>query len=181
MTTEKAFFAWSLLVVLTVSGAGLTGCASPAEKTAMVVSLPAGQAHPYSVSIVTQGGNETGAVDIPSVSNEDLAGAIEESIVKSGLFREVVHGQTGDYILSVTITETTKPLWGTSFRVTMEAGWSLTSAKTRETVLRKVIQSSYTATTEDSLAGVTRFRMAVEGATRENIRLGLTEISRLTF
>ena len=147
----------------------------------MVVSIQAGQGHPYSVSIITQGGNETGAVDIPSVSNEDLAGAIEESIVKSGLFSRVVQGETGDYILSVTITETTKPLFGTTMRVNMEAGWSLTSAKTHETFMRKVIKSSYTATMDDAIGGTTRFRMAVEGAARENIRLGLGEIARLSL
>jgi hypothetical protein len=41
------------------------------------------------------------------------------------------------------------------------------------------IKSSHTATMGQAFAGVTRLRLAVEGAARENIQLGLMAISRL--
>ena len=47
--------------------------------------------------------------------------------------------------------------------------------------MRKAILSSYTANMSDSFAGVTRLRLAVEGAARENIASGLKEISNLNF
>lgn len=173
----------SLLVVLAVSSAsGLTGCASPASREAMqAVSITSANQHPYSVSVRTAGGNETGAMDMPSIANADFKAAIEKSIVQSGVFRSVIEGKGSDYELSVTITQVTKPLFGFSFTVTMEAAWSLVKASDRSIVMRKAIQSSYTANMSDSFAGVTRLRLAVEGAARENIASGLKEISSLGF
>ena len=173
----------SLLVVLAVSSvSGLTGCASPASREAMqAVSISPANPHPYSVSVRTAGGNETGALDMPSIANVDFKAAIEKSIVQSGVFKSVIEGKGSDYELSVTITQITKPLFGFSFTVTMEAAWSLVKASDRSIVMRKAIQSSYTANMSDSFAGVTRLRLAVEGAARENITSGLKEISSLSF
>lgn len=173
----------SLVTVLAVAGAsGLTGCASPASRESMqAASVTLAKKHPYSVSVRTAGGNETGALDTPSIADADFKAAIEKSIVQSGVFKSVIEGKGSDYELSVTITQITKPLFGFSFTVTMEAAWSLVKASDRSIVMRKAIQSSYTANMNDSFAGVTRLRLAVEGAARENISDGLKEISSLNF
>lgn len=179
----RNFFSVSLVVVLAVSSTSwLTGCASPASREAMqAISVTPANAHPYSVSVRTAGGNETGAMDVPSIADADFKAAIEKSIVQSGVFKSVIEGKGSDYELSVTITQMTKPLFGFSFTVTMEAAWSLVKASDKSVVMRKVIQSSYTASMSDSFAGVTRLRLAVEGAARENIASGLKEISSLNF
>ena len=43
------------------------------------------------------------------------------------------------------------------------------------------MESSFTATTGDAFAGVTRLRIATEGAAQENIRLGIKKLSQLNL
>lgn len=137
--------------------------------------------HPYSVSIRTQGGSQTSSVDTSNISNEDFAKAIEESILKSGLFTEVIHGEGSDYNLNVTIVAMSKPVFGVSLTVTMEVAWSLVNSETGDVVMRKAIKSTHTATMGDAFVGVVRLRFAVEGAARKNISLGIQEISGLNL
>lgn len=160
----------------------LAGCAAPAQKENMAVVAPAPTAAPmrqlpYTVRVETKGGQETGATDSSNIGNADLKAAIEASITKSQLFKSVVQGQGGEYELTVTITRLDKPLFGASFTVTLETGWSLVRVSDKQPVLRKGITSSYTAGLGDSLVGVTRLRLAVEGAVRNNIEDGLKAIS----
>jgi len=170
-----------LLTLLLVAGAvALTGCATPATKEAMTAgNITPVNKHPYSVSVKASGGTETGAMDSSNVSNADFKAAIESSIVQSGLFKQVVQGDGGDYELTVNIVQLSKPTIGFNFTVNMEAAWSLTKVSDKSVVMRKVIRSSHTATMGDAFAGVTRLRMAVEGAAKKNIELGLQEVSKL--
>lgn len=168
---------WLMLASLV---ALIAGCASPAAREAMVVkTVGDGSRSSGTVSVTTQGGQDTGAMDSSNISDEDFAKAIEESIVGSGLFADVVHGKAANYRLTVSIIELTKPMFGASFTVTMEAAWVLIKADSGEALLKKSVRSSYTATMGAAFAGVTRLRLAVEGAAKENIRLGLQEIASL--
>lgn len=156
----------------------LTGCASPATRGAMIPqTLSTDQQHPFSVRIQTSGGSDTGAMDSSNISDVDLKAAIEDAVVRNKVFKSVVQGNDGDYELSVRVTSLTKPLFGFSFTVEMEAAWSLVKVSDRSVVMRRSIQSSGTATAGDSLVGVTRLRMAVEAAARENIGQGLQAVS----
>ena len=177
MDRNKAFVFISLIVSVVIA---LSGCASPASKDAVVAhSVPITQHHQKTVSIQTQGGSETGAMDSSNISSSDLAKAIEESIVENRLFTQVIHGDGSDYLLNVTIVNMSKPMFGASFTVRMEVAWSLSEQKTKKVVMRDSIESSHTATMGQAFVGVIRLRLAVEGAVRENIRQGLMEISRL--
>jgi hypothetical protein len=174
--------AFTLLGSLLIGAAalGLGGCASPASRTAM--SAPAvqyNQHHPHSVTVQVQGGTDTGALDSSNIANADLKAAIEDSIAASRLFTSVIQGKGGDYELSVIIIQLSKPLFGGSFTVDMEAGWSLVRASDKQVVLRKTIKTSHTATMSDSVVGVTRLRMAVEGAARRNVEAGLRAVAAL--
>lgn len=167
-------------VVLAVAAAALAGCATPAHKENMsAVPAAAVRKMPYSVRVETRGGAETGAMDSSNVSNADLKAALESSISASGLFKSVVQGQNGDYELTVTVTQLEKPLFGGAFTVTLETGWSLVKVSDRSVALRKAVRSSHTATMSDSFVGVTRLRLALEGAVRNNIAEGLQAISAL--
>lgn len=168
-----------LLLSLATTG-GLTGCAAPATTSSMVMeSVAVMQKHPFTVSVRTQGGYETGAMDVSSISNEDFAKAIEASILSSGLFTQIVPLNASDYTLNVAIVYLSKPLFGTDFTVDMEAAWSLVDTTKKTVVMRESIKSSYTATMGDAFVGATRFRLAVEGAARENICAGLLAIGKL--
>ena len=160
----------------------LAGCASPANKQALVADDTSyGVKHPYSVSISTSGGGETSATGYTNIANEDLASAIEESITKSGLFSSVIKGNSADYKLSVSLVSMSKPMFGFSFKIDMEMAWSLVNVKTGDAVMRESIKSSYTATAGEAFAAVTRIRIAVEGATQNNIRQGLQKIAALSL
>src|SRR5213076_1263693 len=135
--------------------------------------------YPYSVSVQTRGGTETSAMTGANVSNEELKVAVESSIVASKLFKSVVQDRNGDYELTIIITQLTKPVFGASFTVEMEAGWALTKVSDKTVVLRKVIKSAHTATLDDAIVGATRMRLAIEGAARKNIAQGLQAIAEL--
>ncbi len=173
---------FALLIIMAVGVVwGLSGCSTPtATREGMILDpVPVLQKHPYSVALRTQGGIETGTTDFPGIPNEDFSKAIEESIIKTGLFTKVIQINGADYSLDVSIISMSKPLIGTSFTVNLETGWSLVKTANKEVVMRESIKSSNTATMGDAFVGVTRFRLAVEGAARENIRLGLLAISKL--
>ena len=170
----------ALLIILVSAIGGLSGCATPAATKAMVTdSISVLQKHPYTVSVRTQGGAETGVMDYSNISNDNFAKAIEESIIKSGIFTKVIQTQDSNYSLNVTIINFSKPLFGASFTVEMETAWSLVNTVSKDIVMRESIKSSYTATMGDALIGATRIRLALEGSARENIRLGLLAISKL--
>ena len=159
----------------------LAGCASPASRQALIVDDTFGTNNPYSVSVSASGGGKTGPMDYTNISNEDLAGAIEESIMKSGLFSRVVKGADADYKLSVSLVSMSKPMFGLDFTIDMEMAWSLVNTRTGKPVMRESIKSSYTATTSDAFAAATRVRIAVEGAAQNNIRQGLRKIAALSL
>lgn len=157
----------------------LTGCATPANQQAMTVSAPAKitKQHPYSVSVATTGGEETSAMGSSAISNADLKAAIEASIRDSKLFNEVMQGKEGQYHLTVAVTQVEKPLFGASFTVTLETAWTLTRVSDKQIVWRKAVKGAHTATMSDSLIGVKRLQLAVEGAARANIEQGIVGIS----
>ena len=160
----------------------LSGCASPADREAMTPqSIALAKKHPYSVSVETRGGSETGAMDSSNISNADLKAALENAIVKSGVFKNVVQGKNGDYDLTVSVVEMPKPIFGLTFTVQLETAWSLVKRSDQSVAMRRVIKSSHTATFSDAAVAVTRLRLAVEGAARDNIAQGLKAISELNL
>lgn len=173
----------TVVVASVLAGAvlALGGCASPAEKQAMTVDKQTAvvKKHPYSVAVMTSGGAETGAMTSSNVGNAELKGAIEDSIRETKVFREVVEGKNGQYELAVNVITLSKPSFGFSFTVDMEAGWTLTRLDDRKVVLRKAVASSYTASATAAFAGTTRLRLAVEGAAKANIAQGLAAIGEL--
>ena len=172
---------YSIFVALVASIAiTMSGCATPISKDAVVVNnIQTTKHHQKTVSVKAQGGAETGAMDTPNISNENLAKAIEESIDKNGLFTQVIHGDNSDYVLTITVINMSTPVFGLSFTVTMETAWSLSEHKTKKVIMRDSIKSTHTASVGDAFVAVKRQRLAVEGAIRENIRLGLMNVAKL--
>ena len=67
-----------------------------------------------------------------------------------------------------------------SFTIKIEAAWSLSDPITKKVLMRESIKSQHTATMGESFVGVTRLRLAIEGAAQKNIWLGLMAISNIT-
>lgn len=125
--------------------------------------------HPFSVSIKATGIQEQINGGEVNISNESLYHALSESITRSQVFSRVERGKA-DYVLTVTIMMfDLKPGPPIDFNVNIEAGWKLTRSDTGEVIWQSPVRSSYTAT----------IRKAVEGVMRDNIRVGVANISRL--
>ena len=177
---RNSIIRWLAIAATLSAVVGLTGCATAAHPENMASApLQTTKKLPYTVSVDTRGGSETGAMDSSNIGNADLKAAIEKSIAQSSLFKSVVQGRNGDYELTVTVNQLQKPLFGGSFTVMLETGWSLVRASDKQIVLRKAVRSEHTATMSDSLVGATRLRLAVEGAVRKNISEGMQSIADL--
>ena len=133
------------------------------------------------MGVQTSGGAETGALDSSNIANADLKAAIELAVTQSQLFKRIVSGNDGDYELSVRVISLSKPLFGGTFTVDMETAWSLTKVSDRLVAMRKSVKSSGTATMSDAFAAVTRLRLAVEAASRNNIEQGIKAIAELNL
>jgi hypothetical protein len=167
-------------LTLAVLVAALAGCSSPAERAAITPqNVVVAKQHLQSVTVRTAGGSETGVLDSSSISDTDLKAAIEDAVLGSRLFKTVIQGKGGDYELNVQIVNLRRPLVGASLSVEMETGWSLTRSSDRSVVLRKAVRSTGNATMGEAFAFVTRLRLAVEKAARDNISQGLQAIGEL--
>lgn len=161
---------------------GLGGCATPVTHEALVpVSMQVAKHHDKSVAVTASGGSETSAAGKSQVSDAELQQAVATAIGQTKTFSKVVDGKNGDYILTVSIFNITQPSFGFSFTVTAEIGWTLTRADTGAKVWQESIKSEHTATTADAFAGVTRLKMATEGAIRNNVQQGLSKLSALSL
>lgn len=167
---KQKFFALVLYFLMVE----LTGCTIAATHDGMSVSnLSTINQYPYSVSI-----SSIGAGDY-FISSTNLKAAIESSIIKNNLFNRVIQGNNGDYELTVTVLEQSKPAFGIDFTINLNAFWLLVKTSDKSIILKENIQSSYTAEFSDSILGYERFRLAEEGAVRKNISQGIQAISNL--
>lgn len=172
----------SPLLAAAILALTLFGCSSPANRAAMTPqALVVSKHHPHDLRVQTGGGADTGAMDSSNISDADLKAAIEDAVIQSRLFKSVVQGTGGDYELSVRVTSLSKPVFGTTFTVEMETAWSLTKLADRSVAMRKSVKSSGTATMGDAFAAVTRLRLAVEAAARDNISQGLKAVAELNL
>lgn len=158
------------------------GCASGAMSRNMVPKdLTVANRHPYSVLVKVEGGQETSASSGPRISSPEFQSAIVESLMTYGVFKTVLSEGNTDCKLEVAILDLQQPIFGFNMTVTIMTAWKLTNLKDGSTVMSESLSNSYTAAVGDAFAGVTRVRLATEGAARENIRDALKKISEKKF
>lgn len=159
----------------------LGGCAAPAQHTAMVpVSLQVAKHHQKSVAVTVGGGSETSAAGKSQVSDAELKLAVISAINQTKTFSSVVD-KSGDYILDVAIFSVTQPSMGFSFTVGIEMGWTVKRVDTGAVIWQEAIKSEHTTGATEAFAGVTRLKMATEGAVRNNVAKGITKLSALSL
>ena len=139
--------------------------------------------HPYSVNVDVTGGRATEPIGQPQIANEAFTKAITETLVKTKTFAKVKETKSGNYRLSVIIFNVQQPSSssGGSASVTMETGWTLTNLLTGDIVWQKALRSTYTAASNSELTFTGRLKRAMEGAAKDNIKQGVTEIARLSL
>lgn len=182
MKTVKLSIKKKILCIICIAMVigGVSGCASPAKSTGMIASdVKIQKQHPHSVKIVVEGGNSTDPLGFCPVSNEAFAEAVANSITGLKLFSEITNDSGVDYLLNIQVFSIEQQPIGFNMTTHVEVGWSLIDVVTGKRVMRKTINSSYTATVGKAFAGVTRIRLATEGAVRKNIEDGIREMAKL--
>jgi len=160
----------------------LAGCATPSTPAAMTAKpVTAVTKNPESLGVNVTGGGETSSMGASNISDADFATAIKTSIADSGLFAKITASEQADYLLSVAIVRLDRPLFGASFTVNFEATWRLSRRSDQKLIWEKSVASSFTATMGDAFVGVTRLRLANEGAARTNIQDAITQMSALSL
>lgn len=165
------------LAILIFISALVSGCASPVKPGAMApVDYKPEKIQPYSVSVAVDDGQKASAFQ---VSNESLQKAIEETILRTQAFKQLLKGKDADYELSATVVTLNQPGMGFSFTVKTDIAWSLKKISDDTLVWRKLINSEHTAGAGEAFVGTVRLRMATEGAVKNNIETALKEIATL--
>ena len=169
----------SILIILSV--AVLTGCATPAAVEQMAVSLPITQTNAalknsVGVAEVT-GGRETNPLWTSQVSSEGFKRALEQSLENAGMYSKIVAGSK--YQLVADLTRLDQPLLGFDMTVNSTVRYSLIETQSRKEVYGRVIQVGYTAKVSDAFIGSQRLKLANEGAVNENIKAFINDLVAL--
>lgn len=127
------------------------------------------------------GGKETSQWSGSKINATDFRLALIESLKKHNIFSSLISDGIADYILSATIASQDQPLMGFNMTTNLIVAYVIKKTDTGEEIYNKKILSSYTATVGEAFVGVTRLRIANEGAARENIKLFLQDISKMQF
>lgn len=171
-----AMRATPLLAALLLVG----GCASPIMHEAMVpTNMVIGKKHPETVRLSVSGGADT--AEGLAISNAALESALHQAIDGSKLFSQVVKGNGGDYMLTANVFSVNQPMFGMAMTVKIETGWTLTRVSNNKIVWQEAIRSEHTSTPGEAFAGVTRVRLATEGAVKNNIAEALSRIATLSL
>lgn len=179
--TSKGAIRFTALAVLAWASV-LGGCATGAVSQAMIPeTVSVEKTHPYSVNVEVTGGRATEPSGTPQIANDAFDEAITKTLAKAETFAKVQNDKSGNYELNVIIFNVQHPSSGTSASVTMETGWTLTNRLTGKIVWQKALRSTYTASSDSDLTFVGRLKKATEGAAKDNIKQGVTEITRLNL
>lgn len=169
-------------LALTACSGLLAGCATGAVAEAMIPeTISVEKTHPYSVDVDVTGGRATEPTGTPQIANDAFDEAITQTLINAETFAKVQTDKTGNYELDVIIFKVQHPAFGESASVTMETGWTLTNRLTGEIVWQKALRSTYTASSNSDLTFSGRLKKATEGAAKDNIKQGVTEITRLNL
>ena len=171
-----------MLLFTALLGCFFTGCASPADVGAMVPqNVAVGKRFNKSVGVAVTGGQSTNPMWCSQVANEDFAAALESTIKQTGLFSSVLRSSGGEYQLDVRLIRLRQPMVGFDMTVQAEVEWRLRHVSPDRVVWEGNTNRSFTATVGDAFVGMTRLKMANEGAIREAIKAGLEQIAALSL
>ncbi|HEY5896641.1 MAG TPA: hypothetical protein VIV54_03695 [Burkholderiales bacterium] len=161
----------------------LSGCATPANQEAMMVSVSPNVALSIPQELRGQvevkdvvGGRETNPMLNSNISSSAFDAALRGSLRNAGL--AAASPQAGRYLLSATIGNVQQPFLGFDMTVTMTVDYDLIERISNKTAWKTTVTRPYTAKAGDSFLGVERLRLANEGAARTNIEAFIEELTK---
>ena len=159
------------LVPATLLALALTGCAAGATAAGMTVTpqelvKPTNPATQHAVEVAgVAGGTETNPAWTSQVSDTEFKAALVESLRLAGLLAE----GPARYQLKASLVSLQQPMFGLDMTVTASVHYEVVDARTGAVVWQEGVLTPYTATVGDAFVGVTRLKLANEGAIRKNI------------
>lgn len=157
------------------------GCATRTPIASEALTPPElGVAATYngSVTIVVANGREFNAMHLPKLSNDALATAVRNAIIKSKLFSEILPAK-GRYALNLYVVNVSQPYAGNVMTAGVEIAWTLKDKQTDTVVWKESVQTKKTVTNEEVSEPFERLKRATELAARENVKSGLAKIAGL--
>lgn len=170
-----------IILILLVPIIILNGCASLPKAPDMVPkNTVTVKRSSEPVKVVVEGqlkieGGET------QVSIQAFTEALQLSIEKAQLFSKVNENVTDGFILEVSVVGYEPPKPGFNMAATLITHWKLTQLPNRDVVFDDFVKKTYVATAGSAFSGLTRWRLANEGAVRDSIEEGIKNISKLNL
>jgi hypothetical protein len=185
---RKEFSMRGTFITIALSGLLLSlasGCSTMDVDEMTPTSMNVVNHQPGTVAVVTSLGNTAGFRGWTATSlgtEHELVGkATEAAIRKSGIFAAVKPAGQADYVLEITYTDVSEPVFGFNLDATLEANWKLTAVTSKKVLWQQPISGSGEATFGDNPIAVIRARKAEERAAAAHIRAGLEAISKATL
>jgi hypothetical protein len=108
------------------------------------------------------------------IDNSMTAEVIMPMIRAKGVFPSIKNSSNTPYFLTIRVIKVDTPSFSARMTVSMDAVWTLYRTAGKTELLYEKIHSTYTGGVfEGGIHGANRVRVAMEGATRENIRIGM--------
>jgi hypothetical protein len=108
------------------------------------------------------------------IDNSRTADVVMPMIGVSGTFPGIEDNSGAQYLLKIRILKVDTPSFSVRMTVGMKAIWTLYDAAGKTELLHEKINSTYTGGVfEGGFIGANRVRVAMEGAARENIHIGM--------
>ncbi|MGQ3891668.1 hypothetical protein [Legionella sp. CNM-4043-24] len=165
------------LSCLSLTACGINASVEPMTYTYNTTDKPANKSLINHIKVSeVRGGHCVNPLLVPEISDESFKAALEKSLQSASLFTAKPEAR---YTLSANIVRFERPLIGLDFKSTLLIHYKLNDSLTHNTIYSKTISSSHTATMNDAVVGVTRVKLANEGAARENIRLLIKDLYKL--
>jgi len=153
-----------------------SGCAlSPKLEAVKACNYGALHQSKSDISVVVTSGHNSPL----AVKDETFKTALEESLVESGLFAKIGIDKPARYRLESFIATVSQLALGFNMTVIMDVNYSIFDTAENKKIWERGIKSRHTAFVSDAFVGMTRLRLATEGATRKSIEELLQEVSKL--
>lgn len=184
---KKTFLMW---ITAAAAIAALSGCAGTGPaftgNEPVVQSIPNLHKHNKTVAVAANPSWGPDASPYFRISPDMWVNWVQKSITNTRAFSQIFYGPGADYLLNVRAYRRTEPAMFSldqipfvTTPVEIEAEWTLTDTRSGKTVMREIIKSSYAGPWV--MDGPERYWRSTFGAAQENIRLGLSAISKLTL
>lgn len=116
------------------------------------------------------------------IDNSRTADVVMPMIGVSGTFPGIEDNSGAQYLLKIRILKVDTPSFSVRMTVGMKAIWTLYDTAGKTELLHEKIHSTYTGGVfEGGFIGANRVRVAMEGAARENIQIGMGMLESMSL